>query len=141
MRLRRAGHVAWRRVGDETVLIHLKKKRIYVLNPSGGFFWHQLDGSRDESALLGALALETSERGDAANRVASFLEHLREADLVETSTHEKSAASTPGVPSADYPFDQFVPPELIWQEEIRNFGASCAFVSGASGACDQIPTT
>ena len=141
MRLRRAGHVAWRRVGDETVLIHLQKKRIYVLNPSGGFFWHQLDGSRDESALLGALALESSDQGDAAHRVESFFERLREADRVETPADEESAAPTPEGPIPDYPFDHFVPPELVWQEEIRNFGASCAFVSGASGACDQIPTT
>lgn len=139
MRLRRAGHVAWRRVGDETVLIHLQKKKIYVLNPSGGFFWHQLDGSRDASALLADLALEASERSDAAHRMESFLEHLREADLVETDGAAEEISA--GAPAPDYPFESFVPPELVWQEELRNFGASCAFVSGQSDACTQIPTT
>lgn len=139
MRLRRAGHVAWRRVGDETVLIHLQKKRIYVLNSSGGFFWHQLDGSRDASALLAGLALEASERSDAAERMASFLDLLREADLVEPPEGEQEAADASEAP--EYPFDRFVPPELVWQEELRNFGASCAFVGGSSGACDQVPTT
>ncbi len=55
MGLRRAAHVAWRRVGDETVLIHLKTKRIYVLNPSGGFFWHHLDGARATGEILDGL--------------------------------------------------------------------------------------
>lgn len=145
MRLRRAAHVAWRRVGDETVLIHLQRKRIYVLNPSGGFFWHRLDGTRDGSKLVAELALDEAPPEDAGRALEEFLELLRSADLVEPPEIDESDESdeTPVTSSntPEYPFGSFVPPELVWQEDIRNFGQSCAFMSGASPACDTIPTS
>lgn len=139
MRLRRASHVAWRRIGDETVLIHLPRKRIYVLNPSGGFFWHGLDGARDGVELASALEFPVDD--EVRTSLEQFLVRLQEADLVETEDDGSTTASADAGSETAYPFDHFVPPELVWQEELRNFGASCAFVSGASAACDTVPTT
>jgi hypothetical protein len=135
MGLRRASHVAWRRVGDETVLIHLRNKRIYVLNPSGGFFWHGLDGTRGAKELLESL--ESPLPDDAPGRVESFLRELQESGLVDAEgSPDGTSASLP-----EFPLSAFVPPELVWQQELRNFGLSCAFMSGAGEPCDSAPTT
>jgi Coenzyme PQQ synthesis protein D (PqqD) len=137
MGLRRAAHVAWRRVGDETVLIHLRNKRIYVLNSSGGFFWHGLDGARGTEQFLERLGLEEPLPDDAPVRVESFLQDLQKSDLVDANgPADEANASLP-----EFPLHAFVPPELVWQEELRNFGISCAFISGSSAACDAVPTT
>jgi len=126
MGLRRAAHVAWRRVGDETVLIHLRNKKIFVLNPSGGFLWHGLDGARGTEEFLESLTLDHPIPEGASGRIDSFLENLREADLVDAEGAPDE--ETPSLP--EYPLPAFVPPELVWQEELRNFGLSCIFLSG-----------
>jgi hypothetical protein len=137
MGLRRAAHVAWRRVGDETVLIHLRNKKIYVLNPSGGFFWHGLDGARGTEEFLQNLTFQDPLPDGASGRIEAFLQDLREADLVEgEGIREETPSSLP-----EFPLPTFAPPELVWQQELRNFGQSCAFISGASAACDAVPTT
>lgn len=137
MALRRATHVAWRRVGDETVLIHLKTKKIYVLNPSGGFFWHSLDGGRGSRDLLDGLTLSDPLPGDASTRLDAFFEQLEIADLVEAAK-----ASDPPPPRTDngYPLPGFIPPEMVWQEQLRNFGQSCARDPGEMPTCDAAPT-
>jgi len=137
MGLRRAAHVAWRRVGDETVLIHLRNKKIFVLNPSGGFFWHGLDGARGTHEFLESLPLDDSPPESASTGIEAFLQHLRDADLVDAEgAPDEGLSSLP-----EYPLPTFVPPELVWQQELRNFGQSCAFIAGASDPCNAIPTT
>ena len=137
MGIRRAAHVAWRRLGDETVLIHLKTKRIYVLNPSSGFFWHCLDGAHGTGEILDGLTLEAPLPENAAGELNRFFDELVDADLVEAHGSPK-----PGVingNSNDYPLAHFVPPELVWQEQLRNFGQSCA-KEPANAICDSNPT-
>ena len=137
MGLRRAAHVAWRRVGDETVLIHLRNKKIFVLNPSGGFFWHGLDGARGTEEFLKGLTLEDPLPDGASGRLEAFLQDLREADLVDAEGPPDEAPAS----LSEFPLPTFVPPELVWQQELRNFGQSCAFVAGSSDPCNAIPTT
>jgi len=137
MGLRRAAHVAWRRVGEETVLIHLRNKKIFVLNPSGGFFWHGLDGARGTEEFLKSLTLDDPLPDGASGRLEAFLEDLREADLVAAEgSPDEETRSLP-----EYPLQAFVPPELVWQQELRNFGQSCAFIAGSGPTCDAVPTT
>jgi hypothetical protein len=138
MGLRRAAHVAWRRVGEETVLIHLRDKKIYVLNPSGGFFWHGLDGSRETGEFLGSLSSNDRLPEGATDRIEEFFRDLQAADLVEIESGS-IAPNASALP--EFPLAAFVPPELIWQQELRNFGASCAFVAGSSDPCNAVPTT
>jgi hypothetical protein len=137
MGLRRAAHVAWRRVGDETVLIHLRNKKIYVLNPSGGFFWHGLDGDRESAELLSSVSLESPLPENAPESVDAFFRDLKEADLVEIGSERSERGGS--VPA--FPLAAFAPPELVWQQELRNFGQSCAFISGSSEACNSVPTS
>lgn len=136
MGLRRAAHVAWRRVGDETVLIHLRNKKIFVLNPSGGFFWHGLDGARGTEEFLESLTLDDPLPDGASVRIEAFLQDLRQADLVDAgAAPDEAPASLP-----EFPLPTFVPPELVWQQEVRNFGQSCAFM-GTDPPCAVNPTT
>lgn len=135
MGLRRGAHVAWRRVGDETVLIHLRNKKIYVLNASGGFFWHGLDGARGTEQFLSNLPLGDPLPLGTSEQIDAFFGDLREADLVDTEGTEERPVSLP-----DFPLPGFVPPELVWEQELRNFGQSCAFISGSGPTCDAIPT-
>lgn len=137
MGLRRASHVAWRRVGDETVLIHLKTKKIFVLNPSAGFFWHGLDGARGSREMLDGLALEDAVPGDAATHLDGFFSQLESADLVETSHVSGDVAANEQLA---YPLGSFVPPEMVWQEQLKNFGQSCARDPGEMPTCDAAPT-
>src|SRR3972149_9492342 len=111
MGLRRAAHVAWRRVGDETVLIHLRSKKIFVLNSSGGFFWHGLDGARGTEEFLESLAFHDPLPDGASGRIDAFLQNLREADLVDAEGPNEAPASLP-----EYPLPTFVPPALVWQQ-------------------------
>jgi hypothetical protein len=140
MAVRRANHVAWRRVGEETVLVHLKDKKIYVLNSSGGFFWHRLDGERGASELVATLDIEEPIPDDASSHLESFLADLEAADLVATDDGANESRSRTDV-APNYPLPGFVPPELVWQEEIRNFGASCAFLPAGGPPCDSAPST
>lgn len=142
MKLRRAAHVAWRRVGDETVLIHLRKKRMYVLNPSGGFFWQTLDGAHDAEQMLSDLALDAPLPDDASDEVEAFIQRLRDAELVEDGSATRPARDEGKEPDAlPFPAKTFVPPAMIWQEEIRNFGQSCGFQQGGPDPlCTQVPT-
>ena len=135
MELRRARHVAWRRIGDETVLIHLKAKRIYVLNPSGGFFWHRLNGARGTDEILDSTAVAELP-ASAVSELDRFWEKLAEADLVEKS--ESSDSPADGDDRA-YPLSSFVPPALVWQEQLRNFGQSCANMPGTE-LCNAAPS-
>ncbi len=142
MGLRRAAHVAWRRVGDETVLIHLETKRIYVLNQSGGFFWHSLDGAQESREFLDGLSLEEPLPGDAAKQLDVFFDQLESADLVDAA-HASSDTSSKGSKGSKggngYPLPSFVPPEMVWEEQLRNFGQSCGNIGGAGGACFSAP--
>ncbi len=143
MGLRRAAHVAWRRVGDETVLIHLKTKKIHVLNPSGGFFWHSLDGARESHEFLDGLSLEEPLPGDAAKQLDGFFDQLKNTDLVEAAHASSETASKGSKGSKDgneYPLPSFVPPEMVWQEQLRNFGQSCANMGFETLACEQSPS-
>ncbi|GMR24193.1 MAG: hypothetical protein BMS9Abin37_2709 [Acidobacteriota bacterium] len=139
MGLRRAAHVAWRRVGDETVLIHLKTKKIYVLNPSGGFFWHSLDGAQESREFLDGLSLEEPLPGDAAKQLDGFFDQLKNTDLVEVHTSsDRSSEDSKG--GNGYPLPSFVAPEMVWEEQLRNFGQSCARDPGQMPTCDVVPT-
>jgi hypothetical protein len=140
MALRRSPHVAWRTIADETVLIHLKKKWIFVLNTSGGFIWNNLDGNKEESdilALIPNIPVEDENRG-VADMLGDFLNDLEQAGLVESSlphTKETSTSETPGDCVFDWRAGVFAPPRVVWQEEMRRFGFSCAFISGESPNC------
>jgi len=123
-------------------LIHLRTKRIYVLNPSGGFFWHRLDGTHGTDEILDGLTLEAPLPEDAAGELTRFVNELSDADLLEADGPPKPDVRVGAINGSlgDYPLAHFVPPELVWQEQLRNFGQSCAKEPAQSPICDMVPT-
>jgi hypothetical protein len=44
MRYQRVKNVAWRRIGEETVIVHLARRRMLAVNEAGGAVWESLAG-------------------------------------------------------------------------------------------------
>jgi len=133
----RAEHVAWRNVGGETIVVNLKSNRLYVLNASGGFFWHALDGVKAVDDVV-ALVPVAGQAGEVESALRGFFSELAKCGLVEQERPTQEGETLVAV--LPFPGDSFSPPEIVWQEEIRNFGVSCAFIGGQSEACGQAPT-
>lgn len=134
---RRASHTAWRSLGEETVVLDLRSKHFYGLNAMGGFLWHHLQGALDEVDLAGRL--EEADHGLSLEAIHDFLEELRGLDLVEPAGEknpdDEDKPVTPPLPLGP----EAEPPRILWSEEIRAIGQSCAFVSGQSALCNQTP--
>lgn len=88
MSLQRAPRVVARRIDDEAVLVPVRTSPeqpvvVHALNPVAAFIWEQLDGTRDEGALVEAVLREFAvEREVAAQDVAAFVRELEGAGLV-----------------------------------------------------------
>jgi hypothetical protein len=116
MGFRRVTHVAWRKVGEETVLVDLRTNRIFGLNEAGGALWACLDES---GVAWSSLESEHSQMAQA------FLAQLAAEGLVDEE-------APPVVPSS--------PPAIAWQESLETFAAAgCSLQPGSSLACDQNP--
>jgi len=116
-------HVAWRRIGEETVVIDLQGRRMYGLDAAGGAVWHRL--------AAGVAPLD----GETTAAVTEFLADLAGRGLVEEGYAEPASGPRP-IPA---PAPVAARPTIVWQEEIRAFGASCAFVPGLNALCDAQP--
>ncbi len=109
-RLRRVAHVAQRQLGEETLVLDLRRARIYGFNPTAGrvLEWLRSGPATDEVTAWASAA------GDRDGELAGFLATLLEHGLVEV---EESApgASAPARPEAPAPWSS---PRLLWQEEV-----------------------
>ncbi len=128
---RRAAHVAWRKIGDETVVMNLRARMLVGLNPAGGFLWHALDGQRGVDDLAELVA-----QAGGREAVEPFLGRLRDAGLLAGDGDPPEAAAVP----QPYPSPGTLPPEVVWTEEVRLFGFSCAFMPTQNPTCDSAPT-
>ena len=55
---RRSGDTQARRVGDDTLIIHLQLKQYHILNSIAGRIWELSDGSRSVDDIVAAIAAE-----------------------------------------------------------------------------------
>jgi hypothetical protein len=113
MSYQRIKNVAWRRVGSETVIVNLGRRRMLAVNEAGGAVW--------EALASGASVLP----GEAA----PFLADLESEGVVERLTGEEGASVSvsPGET-----------PAVLWREELHHFGG-CSFLPGQGDLCDQNP--
>jgi hypothetical protein len=75
--------VAWRRVGDEAVVLHVPSSVYFSLNDSAAFLWERLAGG--ESAEEAAAELETAYEvatAQARRDAAALLAELRDEGLL-----------------------------------------------------------
>jgi hypothetical protein len=127
MGFRRVTHVAWRKVGEETVLVDLRTNRIFGLNEAGGALWACLDES---GVAWSSLESEHSQMAQA------FLAQLAAEGLVDEVTLPQVPAPAEEVP----PVVPSSPPAIAWQESLETFAAAgCSLQPGSSLACDQNP--
>ncbi len=112
MRYQRVKNVAWRRIGDETVIVNLGRRRMLAVNEAGGAVWEAL-------ARGGAVT---------PGEAAPFLADLEAEGVVEPLAveGEGAAVTVPGTPA------------VLWREELHHFGG-CSFVPDESTVCDQNP--
>ena len=133
MSYRRARNTAWRAIADETIVLDLAAKRMYGLNPTGGFIWQTLETMPDLADLRRALGAGSGGSRLAAADLDRFLEELLAAGLIEPGEPEKPA------PVAIEPPADAAPPRIAWQETIEQVAMSCAFFPAQNPLCNQVP--
>ncbi len=87
MRVRRSQKVAWRRLGDEMIVVNLARSEVVALNDSGGLVWESLCDSPGTDSHAASDLSDTPSEG-CGNPVASFVEELIHLGLVETCDAE-----------------------------------------------------
>jgi hypothetical protein len=74
--------VAWRRVGEEVVVVKLKTNRIYSLNHTGAR-WELISAGHDREAAEAALMAEFDvDEGELRKEVGALLEELAKEGLI-----------------------------------------------------------
>lgn len=124
----RANHVAWRCLGEETIVVDLRANTIVALNASGGLIWAALS---EPLALENLVELTASEAG----AVEFFLvDMVRRGLLAPVAGRGVAASAPPGVGAGSGP------PAVIWTEKLHSFAAaSCAQLPDQSDICNQVP--
>ncbi len=138
MGLRRAAHVAWRRVGDETVIIHLRNKRIYVLNSSGGFFWHGLDGARGPDEFLEGLGRKASLPDDAPGTSRVLPARTFRSPI---SSMPPARRMRPARRFRSFPFPHSCPPSWSGNRSSGTSVSAAPSWAAPSDPCNAAPTT
>lgn len=101
--LRRADHLAQRRVGEETVVLDLRSRRVYGFNAEAGELLEALKAGRATAALCAR----------AAGREATLRAFL--AELVELGLAVAGEAAPADAASAER---AWVDPRLLWREDV-----------------------
>lgn len=83
-RPRRCEHVQARKVGRDTLIVHLLLKQYHVLNHIAGRIWDLADGERSVDHIAAAIAGEfDADRATVGADVSSTLKTLADLKLIE----------------------------------------------------------
>jgi hypothetical protein len=78
-----AKHVAWRRVGDEVVLLDLETSTYYSLNQTAGQVWELIGKGFSEEAILEEIAEAYQKDMKIVRRdVSALIDRLRKENLI-----------------------------------------------------------
>jgi hypothetical protein len=110
MRYQRVKNVAWRRIGGQTVIVNLGRRRMLAVNEAGGAVWDAL--AEEAPALPG--------------EAGPFLADLEAEGVVERLAADEAGAAV-AVPAG-------WAPTVVWREELQHFGG-CAFLQGQGELC------
>ncbi|MCL4838321.1 MAG: hypothetical protein KJ058_10200 [Thermoanaerobaculia bacterium] len=109
---RRAAHVAWRRIGDETVCVNLATKEMVGLDPAGGAVLERCAEPRSAGELLSLFAPGA---GAEPGALAAFCAELADLGLlVPLADTSGDTAEKPGAEGA-IPWG---PPRVLWHEPL-----------------------
>jgi hypothetical protein len=71
-------------IDDETVVMHIDSAEFFSLNSTAGSVWRLIDGERDFSGVVAAVAEEYGQKPEAiAGEVEGLLARLRELGFIE----------------------------------------------------------
>jgi len=130
MKVERIQGVAWRKVGDEMVVIHLARHRIFGLHGTAGRIWEALSEPQDIETLE-KIAFEGAPKGaDVIDAVHRFVADLADEGLVDV------AGQLPGAERDENIVDF---PRIEWREELQQFAGMCQHVPGQHPSCNQNP--
>lgn len=153
MEFRRAGHVAWRVVAGETVLIDLRRNVVLGLSPRAGTLWRGLDRAATADLLVELWPLGNAACDDTPVSSAEVTALLREleghglVDVVQVgqeslvaSAGEADTARTTGTPlSGPETIREAVaapvPRAVSWSQDISSFGACGLYPVGGPTPC------
>jgi hypothetical protein len=113
MTYRRVRNVAWRRIGEDTLLVNLARRRMLAVNGAGGAVWE---------ALARGAAVSPGE-------AVAFLADLEAEGVVERVATEEAADAVP--------LSGGGAPAVVWREELNQLGGACAFHPGEGDLCNQ----
>ncbi len=116
MTYKRVKNVAWRRIGEETVILNLGRRRMLAVNEAGGAVWETL--AKGTPVLPG--------------EAAPFLADLEAEGVVERLAADEGGAAVAVPPGRA--------PTVVWREELHHFGVDCSFLAGTSDLCNQNPS-
>lgn len=130
--MRRAAHTAWRRLGEETIVVDLTGRRILGLDPVGGWIWAQLDG-RELSTIARSVAELPGAPAEPPAVIDAFVSSLVQLGLVE----EGEPLGPAPIPEAPASYER---PRVVWNEALQQAAASCGFITGQTPLCTQVPS-
>lgn len=130
MKVERTQGLAWRKVGDEMVVIHLARHRIFGLNGTGGRIWDALQEAQDIENLNAIAAGDDDKAVEVIDAVHRFVADLAEEGLVDVEGELPKAEDQGNV--VDFP-------RIEWREELQQFAGMCQLVPGQHPACNQNP--
>ncbi|MBZ0112428.1 MAG: PqqD family protein [Thermoanaerobaculia bacterium] len=136
---RRAEHIAWRPMGEETVLVDLRTKAFYGLDSLAGHLWHLLDGRSSSVDLAARVEKVAGDQKGRAEAIEDLLNKLEEREIVVTSA---PTGPVPVVPVPELPVEACFPPKLVWEEALKAVaqpGGSCGFMPGQGDQCVGFP--
>jgi len=120
MQLRRSEGLAWRKLGDETIIINLRKRMMYGLNSEAGAIWDAMDSGVEIETVLSS----------GAESVEGFVRDLVAEGLANGPVN-LPGRRRPGVSDSG--------PRVMWKEEVQQFAGGCGFQAGQGGICDNAP--
>ncbi len=124
MRTVHAPHVAWRKIGEEFVILDLAKKEMLGLNSPAGIIWSMFH----EPCEIESFLVFINEPLRKATR--HFFDNLIQRGLlIET---DKQAILGP------YP-TIIEEPEITWQETMQQVAGTCASLPAQNPLCNQVP--
>jgi hypothetical protein len=82
-RYKHAGNAAWRKVGEETIILDLNTSNYYSLNDTGGFIWERFAAGATPDEVAEAVSSEFEVTAAAAGRdVSDLLSLFTKANLL-----------------------------------------------------------
>jgi hypothetical protein len=132
MKVERTQGLAWRKIGDEVVVINLAAHRIFGLDSTGGRIWEALEQPQDIESLETIVAEDAPEGLNVGDAVRRYVADLSDEGLVTVVEALFDASARSNI--VEFPL-----PRIRWQEELQRFAGACAFHPGQALLCDQQP--